>query len=365
MTAEVVLACARNGLAATLLGGYDGAGSWSLAVDNLRSPDEQLMVETHEGLHHELQASTGYGLIAAMAAQLAGRGVRRYALREVFQDMVDRSRQVHEVFATTLSAYVTGVDRTRQLLADNPDYAEHLATGLDLSGVGVPDRFRATVAAAVLRCCMAPATVKTVIAGGFATLHRGALADPGFAPDARLARLRELQPPGGWERLLQDRTDPAEDVMRECYEHARRVLDRAGLPSVTWSEQAEVAAALRSAVAAIDTELADRLNIVTERRPLLDDGLEYDRQKVVLRERLPAQVVALDEGGELDPEFVIRRPDGGPCVCAVWLARRMSSWRCSALTTCRPAVPRYREIHQHEDGVDPGAAARRRLGRRA
>lgn len=324
MTADVVFACARDGLAATLLGGYDGTGSWSVVIGNVRSPDEQLMVETHEGLHHELQASTGYGLIASVAAQLAGRGVRRYALREVFDEMVRSSQHAHEVFATTLSAYVTGVDQTRRLLANNQEYTEHLATGLDLSGAGVPERFHGTVAAAVLRCCMAPAAVTTLIAGGFAVLHRGSLADPAWAPDARLARFRELQLPGTWQQLLQDRTDSDEQVMRDCYEHARHVLDRAELPSVAWSEQADVATALRAAVAVVDPGLAERLNIVTERRPILDDGLEYDRQRVVLRPRLPAQAIAWDGGG-LDSAFVLGLPDGRACVCAVWLAQRVAA----------------------------------------
>jgi len=326
MTGRVMLACARTGLETVLLGAYDGAGSWSITVNSLRSSDEQLMVETHEGLHHELQASTSYGLVASVAAQLAGRGVRRYALREVFQEMVDNSRQVHEVFATTLSAYTTGVDRTRQLLADNSEYTAHLATGLSLGGAGVPERFHGTIAASVLRCCMAPAAMESVIAGGFATLRRDALADPGDAPDVRLARLRALQSSGGWNRLFAGRTEPDDDMIRDCYEHARSILDRAGLASVRWTEQADVAMALRASVAEIDPELADRLNIVTERRPVLDDGLEYDRQKVVLRERLPARVVALDEDTGLDPAFVIRLPDGrGQCVCAVWLARPVAA----------------------------------------
>ncbi|MEV4876740.1 hypothetical protein [Streptomyces cyaneofuscatus] len=54
MPDSVIYRCATGGLAATLrdglLGGYDGAGAWLLALSNLRSADEQLMVETHEGL---------------------------------------------------------------------------------------------------------------------------------------------------------------------------------------------------------------------------------------------------------------------------------------------------------------------------
>jgi len=331
MNAALVLACARNGLVAMLLGGYDGAASWSLALDNLRSPDEQLMVETHEGLHHELQASTSYGLIAAMASQLAGRGVRRYALREVFQDLVDRARQVHEIFATTLSAYVTGIDRAQQLLADSPDYSGYLAAGLDLGGTKVPDRLQGTAAAAVLRCCMAPAMVTEVIADGFAALHRGRVTDPDFAPDVRLARFRDIHSARAWGKFFHDLTGhddplvPEADVMRECYEYTRRILDRVGLPSVAWAEQVHVVEALREAVAAVDADLAQRLNIVTERRPVLDDGLEYDRQKIVLRERLPAQILETVTLDQLEAPFVIPLADGRAGVCGMWLDRRVAA----------------------------------------
>jgi hypothetical protein len=309
-------ACSRDGLASVLLGGYDGSGSWSLATPNISSPNEQLLVETHEGLHHELQASTGYGLVASLSAQLAGRGVRPYALREVFQEMVGQSQRVHEVFATTLSAGVVGVDLVHRLLSGNPEYSDHLDTGLRLAGLAVPESQRVTVAVAVLRCCMAPAGIAALIDGGFRALKRSHLAAADLAPDIRLDRFRVVHPAPAWKRLLYDMRQASEaDVMRACYELARHTLDRAGLPSVAWDEQVEVAEALRAAVGEVDIELANRLNIVTERRPVLDDGLEYDRQKVVLREQRPVCVIELT-----DPQRA-RALFGGAFVCAVWMSR--------------------------------------------
>ncbi|MBO4164759.1 hypothetical protein [Micromonospora antibiotica] len=309
-------ACSRDGLAAVLLGGYDGAGSWSIAAPQIRGDDEQLLVETHEGLHHELQSSTGYGLVAALSARLSGRGVSRYRLREVFHEMVVRSRQVHEVFATTLAAGVVGVDLTRRLLSDNTDYTGHLETGLRLAGPGVPEPRRATVAAAVLRCCMAPAGVSTLISSGFRRLSREHLAADDLTPDVRLDRFRAARAGPELGRMVRDLAGaPEGELMRATYEHARHVLDRVGLPSVAWADQAEVAEALRAAVGAVDTDLAARLNIVTGRRPLLDDGLEYDRQKVVLRDRLPAEVSILTDAEQASRSF------GGSFVCAVWMRR--------------------------------------------
>ncbi len=101
----IIFACARDGLTRTLeqglLGGYDGAGAWVLAMPNLRGDSEQLMVETHEGLHHELQTSSGLGLVSAMALLLARRGFRPHALAELFQGLANDSTHTHEVFATT------------------------------------------------------------------------------------------------------------------------------------------------------------------------------------------------------------------------------------------------------------------------
>src|ERR1035437_9377410 len=109
---RVVFSCARSGLAQTLrqglLGGYDGAGAWMLALDSIRDGDEQLMGETHEGLHHALQASSGFGLVRAMGLFLAQRGTRPRTLKELLHGLVHSPRLTHELFATALSAPVAG-----------------------------------------------------------------------------------------------------------------------------------------------------------------------------------------------------------------------------------------------------------------
>src|ERR1039457_6335258 len=182
---RVVFSCARSGLAQTLrqglLGGYDGAGAWILALDSIRDGDEQLMVETHEGLHHELQASSGFGLVSAMVLLLAQRGTRPHALKELFHGLVDSSRLTHELFATTLSAPVAGIEQTRTILRDNPVYLGYLERGPD-----TPPRCRGTAAAAVLRCCMAPAGVFDLLELGFGQISRQRLPVRGGVPDERL-----------------------------------------------------------------------------------------------------------------------------------------------------------------------------------
>lgn len=356
---DVAFHCARDGLAKTLqdglqgglLGGYDGAGGWVITLPNIRGGDEQLMVETHEGLHHELQASSGLGLIGAMSLLLGTRGTRPLALKDLFRQLVRDSRQTHELFATTLSASVCGVGQARTLLRDNPVYLGYLERGLALGGEpGTAWRYRETAAAAVLRCCMAPAGVFDLLETGFGRISRQRLPPRGGLPDERLAAFEGTGGadwPGLLDELAAEYPDQVnsdrdadrrqlpeaagelaalrrfdEDVLlRRCYERACDVLARAGLPSVPWTEQEQVAHALREAVRQADPDLAQRLNVVTERRPVLDDGLEYDRQKVVLRDRLPAQVLDPAETMTTVAPFIAEALDGTAHACGVWLSR--------------------------------------------
>jgi hypothetical protein len=324
---RVVFSCARSGLAQTLrqglLGGYDGAGAWILALDSIRDGDEQLMVETHEGLHHELQASSGFGLVSAMVLLLAQRGTRPHALKELFHGLVGSSRLTHELFATTLSASVAGIEQTRTILRDNPVYLGYLERGLALGGgPDTPPRYRGTAAAAVLRCCMAPAGVFDLLELGFGQISRQRLPVRGGVPDERLVAFEEAGGAAGWPEEAAELDEEA--LLRQCYERTCAVLAGAGLPSVSWTEQEQVAHALTEAVGRADAGLAQRLNIVTGRRPVVDDGLEFDRQKVVLRERLPAEIIDLATAQTSLSAFVAGAADGEPHACCVWLSRRVA-----------------------------------------
>ncbi|MFC5219689.1 hypothetical protein [Streptomyces coerulescens] len=198
MLSSVAFPCARDGLAATLqsglLGGHGGAGAWSLALRNIRDGDEQLMVETHEGLHHELQASTGYGLIAAMALLLSKRGFRPLVLPELFDVMVEGSRRTHEVFATTLSASLAGVRQARSMLDGNTTYLGYLARGLGPAGAdAIPWHLRETASAGLVppvRLCLwdpGPEFGRTVWSDaswwedGCLIVHEGASGGPEWA----------------------------------------------------------------------------------------------------------------------------------------------------------------------------------------
>ncbi|MFS8102100.1 hypothetical protein LFM09_33740 [Lentzea alba] len=369
---RVAYRCDRDGLADTLreglLGGYDGMGTWTLVLRNIGNGDEQLMVGTHEGLHHEFQASSPFGLVAAMGALLARRGYRASTLDELFESMVEYSTATHETFATTLSASVTGVERARKLLSGNVAYTAHLTRGHALAGPSVlPWRVRETAAAATLRVCMAPAELLELVDNGFGRMpHR--LPSRTGCPDDRLAAFERAGGPGGFADLFRDLAaefpergigegDPdwrhlpdddelddlrefEEDVLlRRCYDYAAGVLDDLGLATVPWTEQKPWTEALKGAVAEVDAELAQRLSIVAERRPISDDGLEFDRQNIRLRAPWPAGIVSAEATLASLPSFYSWDVDGDPHVCGVWLSRKIATRQFAFLEGMPPPEP--------------------------
>ncbi|SES40029.1 hypothetical protein SAMN04487818_112145 [Actinokineospora terrae] len=324
----------------TLLGGYDGSSSWSVVLPGLRGSDEQQMVEFHEGLHHELQVTSPYGLVTALAASLARRGFRVNGLSELFIDLVQESTQVHETFATALSTELVGEARARELLAGNAEYLGHLdrAHALVAAGEGgreVRRHVGATARAAVLRAVMAPRGVIEVVEQGFGRVDCDSIVES-WTPDWRLTAFERHHDREAWlglltslgEEFADDPADSAvavqEEVLWRCYAFVTNTLDAAGSPTIGKGEQVGFAEALRDAVGAVDEELAGRLNIVVERRPVLDDALDYDRQRLRLRERLPAASVEPDVTLGVLKLFHNKGLNDSVHVCGVWLSRRVA-----------------------------------------
>jgi hypothetical protein len=360
MAPERMFKCGTLGLDASLrfgsLGGYDGAAAWALTLANIRDDDEQWMAELHEGLHHELQISSGWGLIASMAWLLAGRGFRKHSLSELFHVMVEESRDTHEMFATCLSAASNGVGRARELLADNPRYLDYLERGIALVDAGDAEfwQFHHAAISAVLRVCMRPAATFELLDRGFQRLTRRDLDLGRDGPDRRLSAFERLGGPSSWRAVFRDLLerypdrggDPApgygrrlpeapealerlhrfegEVLLPRCHAHACAVLGSAGFPSVSSREQSRLAMALRSAVIAVDPALAEQVVLATERRPLFEEALDFERQQVVLRDRLPVQVVPVDETLRDPAAFRSGDSSGDQHACALWIDRQVA-----------------------------------------
>ena len=93
-----------------------------------------------------------------MSGLLAAAGVDAQRLGAVAGLANRRAKDVHEVFATTLSVGALGFERSRALLSDNQRYLRYLERGLALGGDDPtwPWQFRETAARAILVCLMQP-----------------------------------------------------------------------------------------------------------------------------------------------------------------------------------------------------------------
>lgn len=331
MALALTFGCAGEGLSPNLklgaLGSYDGADRWSLMLANIGSDDEQVMTQTHEGLHHELQLGTGWGLLSSMAWLLASRGFRPHALGELFEAMVADSTQTHEVFATVLSVSTFSAAHARDLLAGNSRYYGYLSRGLALVSPQDTEfrQFHFAAVSEVLRACMRPAATFGLLDRGFDQITRRDLDRQRDAPDRRLAAFERFGGPSTWgpvfagliaeypdrggdqtgrsPRHLPDNEAAVERLHRfeaevlhpRCLKHACGVLERAGLPSIGSREQSRLARAVKDAVAAADPEMADHLVLIGDRRPLYEEAFQFERQQIVLREPLPVRVAGSEE----------------------------------------------------------------------
>lgn len=196
----VVFACAGPGgfeaRADRLLGSFDGRDARDLHAYAVAGADRQLLVSMHEHLHHELQWSTTWGVIAAMAGLLSGAGIEPERLRGVATFMNRRAKRVHETFATTISVGVLGVETGRSMLTGNHEYIRYLDKGLSLGGDATrwPWQFRESATQMLLRLLMQPKQLLTVAHTGFDRMTPADLAGiPG--PDLALSRVSDA---GTW-----------------------------------------------------------------------------------------------------------------------------------------------------------------------
>jgi hypothetical protein len=196
-TEQPVFQCANRDHT-QMLGSFDGRDSRQLMVFATEQP-AQLLVSIHEQLHHELQWSTAWGLIAAMAGLLANAGINEQALSALARKANGSCWQVHEVFATAISSGAVGVPTARRLLAGNDLYLGYLEEGLRLGGRpdAAPWQLRESAMQMLLRSLMQPAELAELAERGFARLGPPDLESEGIHPDFRLERVAPRLATGG------------------------------------------------------------------------------------------------------------------------------------------------------------------------
>jgi hypothetical protein len=197
-------------------GQFDGRDARTVAAYLGNDRETQLLVSMHEHLHHELQWSTVWGVTAAMAGLLAEEGVETKKLRMIAAAFNSGARRVHEVFATTLSCGVLGIETTRACLAE--PYTTFLDDGLSLGGpANWPWQFRESASQMILRSMMQPRKLIQMCEAGFQGMRLRHLADEIY-PDERLRTIASIA--GRWWE------DVFHDLLRD---HPRRGGDTGGI----------------------------------------------------------------------------------------------------------------------------------------
>ncbi|MEV0570318.1 hypothetical protein [Dactylosporangium sp. NPDC050588] len=285
------------------------------------------MVSVHERLHHELQHTTSWGLLTRFAKDLAEHGVAPDRLLRLFRFGRDRARQVHEVYATTLS--VKDDPHGQEFLHEAPSYRDHYERGRALMG-GLDFDAGRFVMDALLRCCMAPAALLPIMRNGFDTLRIADLAGDDVLPDQRLERLSAMRLPPMSPDGLTSTSSPAElDVF---YDSVARELNGLGLPTLDTAGRREFLGHLLDEIERLAPSLRQRIEIDEVREPVPDDMEEHEREVLLLRDggALPVEVVPVADLAERAADLVSHHPALGAHVVVLWvradLLDRQLSW---------------------------------------
>lgn len=330
----------------SLLGSFDGRDARDLHAYAVEPGDAQLLVSIHEQLHHELQWSTGWGLIGAMAGLLAACDSEPGRLKSLASHANRQAKHVHEVFATTISVGVLGVPRGRELMAGNRQYLRYLDQGLSLGGdvARWPWQFRESAIQMLLRSLMQPRELLPLVEIGFERLTATDLSSV-YSPDARLRLARTAgawwdsafadllahdpdragETGGPWTRNLPNDLEAMETlrtyeetvIIPQLGETARARLKRLGVECLDEQEYLHVAESLRLSFQRL-APAEWEVEMLTQRRPMSHEPLGAERERIQLHPTpAVADIVAADEFG--DARFVLRSPDNRPAILAIYL----------------------------------------------
>jgi hypothetical protein len=332
-----------------MLGSFDGRDSRQLMIFATERP-AQLLVSIHEQLHHELQWSTAWGLIAAMAGLLAEAGVNEQALAPLARKANGACWQVHEVFATTISSGAIGVPQARRLMAGNDLYLGYLDEGLGLGGPvdAASWQFRESATQMLLRSLMQPAALADLAGREFTHLRPLDLEPESIHPDFRLeavageagtwwadtfaAVLAEHPDRGGdsggaWQRNLPD--DQAEMEALKSWEETVLIptlqetadarMRTAGFGVLGPDEYLEVTAALRDSF----LELAPpewEVEVLAGPRRLRDEALGSEREAVVLHPERASLLIRDADDLAAGPDEFLHPGEARPRIISLYLS---------------------------------------------
>jgi hypothetical protein len=306
--------CATGG-SDGILGAYDHTATWTLRSVALSRRD-QAMVSVHERLHHELQHTTPWGLIARFAKELASLGVEPDRLGRLFRFCRDQARQVHETYATTFA--LAGQPTAAEFLGESVGYRVFYEQGIQLAGASNWESGR-FAADAVLRSCMAPASLGPAFRSGFRDLRITDLDSDITRPDARLAALLAADLPEFRSADLPENASPAE--LASYFDEVSEQLTRLGMHTLDTAEIRAFVDDLFTSIATLSPALGRRLELDERRDPLPDDLEAIQREIIELAgpDPLPVEVISPDRIAARARDLIRSHERLGPHVVLVWI----------------------------------------------
>jgi hypothetical protein len=291
-----------GGASAEVLGAYDGFDVWTIKASLLTSGDEQLLVSLHERMHHALQHATPWGLVTRFAADLARLDVRTDQFRRLFRFCREKSRRVHETFATTLT--LGGDPAAQDILRDNVEYRDYFDTGMRLAGEHEWPSAGFFVDL-VLQACMCSDDLVRALDRGLAGIRVTDLDHPQARPDDRLAAILAAPDlPRELTAMLGVHLTP--DDLGICYDQIAGHLASVGLSTSPTATVRHLIDQLFADVADLSPQLGERLTVsAPDTDPLLDRAEEMQREAIELHHtgRLPLELVPMAQLGARAADF--------------------------------------------------------------
>lgn len=289
----------------------------------------------HESFHNELNNLTAYGFLLQVYALLTKSDQQQENYREIFEYLVARCREAHEVYATFISTTITAEKKENEgkgpgeLLKNYPTYGQHYEKGRILTADFQGNYLKEIALTAIIISCFQSRAICERARQDLAAFEPNRIDNAEF-PDSRLSLLGRKLPPGylrkSFEDFCQSRADdqgldvfqgteinPAwyqmaikpeyDELQRSLIDHIVNDLaqwfENARLPCLPFYENLDLLGELFSRANALTDVETSGMQLVLNREPMNFSKnilVNFTNEKYTIRkEHIPAVMVALSE----------------------------------------------------------------------